>query len=166
MKREILGHLVKSYLNSQRYFLENLNYEICLPFWASFVQFCLSSLNAVDVDEAFASSIVVPPSIYETWNSFSFVKTFVCVLDIGISQLTSSDFILNLGAGLYKPKIPQYPPFYLQDYCTNSVAKIELSTDFYLCFEPNERIKTYNLSDVSFCLNHSCISIVKHIFSI
>ena len=32
-----------------------------------------------------------------------------------LSRLTSSNFILNHGTGFYKPAVPQYPPFHLQD---------------------------------------------------
>ena len=56
--------------------------------------------------------------------------------DIGLIQLTSSHFILNHGAGFYKPSIPQYPPSHLQDYSTCQV--IFLSYFKFPCFDPSE----------------------------
>ena len=45
-----------------------------------------------------------------------------------LSQLKSSHFICNHGAGFYKPNILQYPPSYFHDYSPRNSTILELST--------------------------------------
>ncbi len=67
---------------------------------------------------------------------FYFIHTFL--LDFGLSQLTSLQFIQYHAAGFYKPTIPQSPPSYLRDYSTCNNAKLKFSTIFVPSFDPNE----------------------------
>jgi len=59
-------------------------------------------------------------------------------LDVGLSWLTSLQFILCFVAGFYKPTIPQSPPSHSRDYSTCNNARLEFSTIFVASFDPNE----------------------------
>ena len=49
--------------------------------------------------------------------------------DIGLSQLTSSYFILSHGAaGFYQPTVLKYPPSHLQDYSICNSTSLEFPT--------------------------------------
>ncbi len=63
---------------------------------------------------------------------------FFFLLDFGLSQLTSLQFIQYHVAGFYKPTIPQSPPSHLWDYSTCNNARLEISTIFVPSFDPNE----------------------------
>ena len=69
-----------------------------------------------------------------TWSNFFEKNNFLWDND----QLTSSHFVQNQGAGVYKPDIPQYPPSHLQDYSTFNIANLEFQTIFYPCLDPNK----------------------------
>jgi len=60
------------------------------------------------------------------------------LLDFGLSQLASLQFILYHVAGFYKPTIPQIPPSHLQDYSICNNARLEFSTNIVPSFDPNE----------------------------
>jgi hypothetical protein len=60
-------------------------------------------------------------------------------LDLGLSQLTSLQFVHCHVAGFYKPTIPQSPPSHLQDYSICNNARLEFSTNFFVpSFDPIE----------------------------
>ncbi len=63
---------------------------------------------------------------------------FFLLLGFGLSRLTSLQFIQYHVAGFYKPTMPQSPPSHLRDYSTCNNARLELSTIFVPCFDPNE----------------------------
>ena len=63
-------------------------------------------------------------------NSFLRSSSILFLWDFGLSLLTSSHFILNHGAGFYKPTIPQYSPTHLKDYSTCNSARFRVSNIF------------------------------------
>ena len=70
------------------------------------------------------------------WQLFNVITFFL--LDFGLSQLTSLQFIQYHVAGFYKPTIPQSPPSHLQDYSICNNARLKFSTIFVPSFDPNE----------------------------
>jgi hypothetical protein len=58
--------------------------------------------------------------------------------EFGLSRLTSLQFFLCHVAGFYKPTIPQSPPSNFWDYSTCNNARLEFSTIFVPCFDPND----------------------------
>ncbi len=96
------------------------------------------------------------PDLTAWWNIFSknkrehflynYLRVLFCSLfgsqlflktknNIGLSRLTSLQFILWYVAGFYKPAIPQSPSSYLQDYCTYIISTIKVLHTFVRCFE-------------------------------
>ena len=55
---------------------------------------------------------------------------YLVLLDIGFINLANSHFIINQGAGFYKPTGLKYPPSHFQDYKWDS-ARLEFAKDFY-----------------------------------
>ncbi len=69
--------------------------------------------------------------------SLQFITIFF-FLEFGLSRLTSLQFFLCRVAGFYKPTIPQSPPSNFWDYSTFNNARLEFSTIFVPCFDPND----------------------------
>ena len=59
------------------------------------------------------------------------IKNIFCG-EIELIQLMWSHFILSRGARFYKLTIPQYPPYYLQEYSTCNSARLEFLKDFFI----------------------------------
>jgi hypothetical protein len=70
------------------------------------------------------------------WTSTNF--KFLFFGGVGLSRLTSLQFIQYHVAGFYKPTIPQSPPSHLRDYSTCNNARLEFSTIFVPSFDPYE----------------------------
>jgi hypothetical protein len=69
---------------------------------------------------------------------YIYIYIFFFLLDFGLSQLTSLQFIHCHVAGFYKPTIPQSPPSHLQDYSICNNARLEFSPNFVPSFDPIE----------------------------
>jgi hypothetical protein len=76
------------------------------------------------------------------------VAISIFIFYFGLIQLASLQFILCYVAGFYEPTISQIPPYHLWDYNKFFKDRLEFSTIYVPCFDPNDECLKKGLHSV------------------